>query len=893
MAKTFKEFQYLTEPTNDILLVGYNRLTEDEVQINYNDLLHIDSSGILHYDKIYTNELSANNILSNNGIFNTLSANEIYTDYLSSYIIDVTNINVNGSLIIGNTLLSSTNAISVGEGNEIHAPYIITVGRFNKLKASYAFASGVNNNVLSEYSHIEGSNNIAASEYQHVQGQYNEGDYSNKYADIIGNGYTFPISITYSDLLEYVNSDEGKAAGCLISNQKTYSTRIQMECSNTLGISPQYILFYGNQQTLDYIESKQVALSAFEGKNFNRRVNIQTTDWEGNLTCNNIISNKGSINTLFDLAFTPRKQLNVNWIKGQLVNTYGAIIGSENPDSDTGLAVIDLSGYEYKTIRILNSIFPDYTKMWWSNDGVKGEHEFTGYTEIFPRDCDEYLSLKEFVYDGYYRYLMINNNFGNQNYPYVTDPDIYVANKSGALLDKKITIFGDSISTESWNYGCLHWFDYLTSCGATIINNFANPGDTLSLIKIVDGAASGSVLDKFETYKSQLGNTDIIIFYAGINDYALCNTGDYNLGTIFDTPSENLEDAQNITQLKTFCENFKFLCNDINISCPGKEIIFVLPVGAANVINNPKFSFEDLNKTITIIAHSYGFKVINPTDMYGFNPFISAIRQKMFDRYVWKDNTFSIVNDGTHLGYYGHKFLGDACVYAISNGVYSDNITPTVGRYYIQKINGVLDYTQKGEIFNDYNNNIASGNYSHAEGYNTRATSNYTHSEGGNTQATGEYGHAEGSGTIASAAGSHAQNYNTKASGNYSHAEGYGCQAQGESSHAQGRSSVASAEGAFAAGRDAYAQSRYQTVLGTYNIPDNTDTYGLIIGNGTSNSNKSNALSLKWDGTLEIAKAIQLPIQGSEGEFGYLVLTKNDSGNLNLSALSEEEFSNL
>ena len=48
------------------------------------------------------------------------------------------------------------------------------------------------------------------------------------------------------------------------------------------------------------------------------------------------------------------------------------------------------------------------------------------------------------------------------------------------------------------------------------------------------------------------------------------------------------------------------------------------------------------------------------------------------------------------------------------------------------------------EIFNDFEHNIASGDYSHAEGRNTSATGDYSHAEGRNTSATGDYSQASG-----------------------------------------------------------------------------------------------------------------------------------------------------
>lgn len=107
-----------------------------------------------------------------------------------------------------------------------------------------------------------------------------------------------------------------------------------------------------------------------------------------------------------------------------------------------------------------------------------------------------------------------------------------------------------------------------------------------------------------------------------------------------------------------------------------------------------------------------------------------------------------------------------------------------------------------GEIFNDYENNKATGRYSHAEGFKTKATANDSHTEGNQTQATGDFSHAEGLLAIAEGEASHAEGINTLAKGKYTHAEGNGCQAIGDMSKAQGCNSVAYGTSSFASGTD-------------------------------------------------------------------------------------------
>lgn len=111
---------------------------------------------------------------------------------------------------------------------------------------------------------------------------------------------------------------------------------------------------------------------------------------------------------------------------------------------------------------------------------------------------------------------------------------------------------------------------------------------------------------------------------------------------------------------------------------------------------------------------------------------------------------------------------------------------------------GAAGTGEGAEIFNDYENNIASSDYSHAEGK------------------------------------------NTEASGSYSHTEGYMTSARGECSHAEGGNTTAA--------------GKYQHVQGRNNIRDENNTYLHIVGNGgftdgqTSVVYYSNAHTLDWNG---------------------------------------------
>jgi len=152
----------------------------------------------------------------------------------------------------------------------------------------------------------------------------------------------------------------------------------------------------------------------------------------------------------------------------------------------------------------------------------------------------------------------------------------------------------------------------------------------------------------------------------------------------------------------------------------------------------------------------------------------------------------------------------------------------------------------------------AFGDYSHAEGESTIASDKYTHAEGMTTIASQDGAHAEGMNTIASGYASHAEGEDNTASGASAHAEGYGTTASADNAHAEGFNTIASSAYAHAEGNYTIAQRQSQHVFGEYNIPDNNGTqytkgnYIEIVGNGTSSS-RSNARTLDWSGNETLA----------------------------------------
>jgi len=151
---------------------------------------------------------------------------------------------------------------------------------------------------------------------------------------------------------------------------------------------------------------------------------------------------------------------------------------------------------------------------------------------------------------------------------------------------------------------------------------------------------------------------------------------------------------------------------------------------------------------------------------------------------------------------------------------------------------------------------IALGANSQASGLTTKAFGNYSHAEGYHTEATGSSAHAEGRGSVAVEQGSHAEGGYTFANGLWSHAEGYGSKANGGRSHASGLYTKADGDD--------------QTVVGRYN---NNDANNLFeVGNGTSDTARSNAFAVNENGIADLYKITECSIStgASINAHGYI-----------------------
>ena len=225
----------------------------------------------------------------------------------------------------------------------------------------------------------------------------------------------------------------------------------------------------------------------------------------------------------------------------------------------------------------------------------------------------------------------------------------------------------------------------------------------------------------------------------------------------------------------------------------------------------------------------------------------------------------------------------------------------------IKEDNTTVEAPIGAEIFNDFEHNIASGDYSHAEGRNTIASGSYSHAEGlrdinktakaegmgshteGNNTATtvdGRFSHAEGGSTIAQGAFSHAEGFQTETGGEHGandkslegvFTKGSGSHAEGGSTIAEGVFSHAEGELTFAKGTGSHAEGYKTTALGLCSHAEGNNTtaegfYSHAEGNNTTakgysshaegNNSKANGHYSHVTGSYNICEGKNSSLQG-------------------------------
>ncbi|MEL6823912.1 MAG: hypothetical protein AAFP70_19325, partial [Calditrichota bacterium] len=193
-----------------------------------------------------------------------------------------------------------------------------------------------------------------------------------------------------------------------------------------------------------------------------------------------------------------------------------------------------------------------------------------------------------------------------------------------------------------------------------------------------------------------------------------------------------------------------------------------------------------------------------------------------------------------------------------------------------------------------YWNSDSIGVYSFASGWNTRATGGGATAMGRDTEASGDYAFAAGYFTNARDLYSTAMGHNTNALGLGSTAIGYTTATQRNYSTALGFFSEAQALASTAIGNEVRAQSFSSIAVGRYNVgggnPDvwvETDPL-FEIGNGTNNSARSNALTVRKNGNVGIGTTLPGELLQVVGRIRFAGLeTLEDGGSNEIAARAD------
>jgi hypothetical protein len=157
---------------------------------------------------------------------------------------------------------------------------------------------------------------------------------------------------------------------------------------------------------------------------------------------------------------------------------------------------------------------------------------------------------------------------------------------------------------------------------------------------------------------------------------------------------------------------------------------------------------------------------------------------------------------------------------------------------------------------------------SFAHGYNNNSTGLVSSVFGMNNIADGQASFVTGGGNkgghmalvggrynVANGDASFAVGYKNTAFGTFSKATGSNTSAFGPYSSSEGYGTIAYGAGACAEGRGTIALDDFQHVQGRWNKKSTSGAW--VVGNGTSDENRSNAAQLDWDGNLRLAGDVQ------------------------------------
>lgn len=218
-----------------------------------------------------------------------------------------------------------------------------------------------------------------------------------------------------------------------------------------------------------------------------------------------------------------------------------------------------------------------------------------------------------------------------------------------------------------------------------------------------------------------------------------------SINTILGKLTKNTEELINInlTEVKATADNTKSAVDSINLK--KLETANEGAIASYQLMINDSIIGETIDIPKDLVISSGEIKTVDTADtpVTGYvigDKYIDLVIANSDDEHIYilvSDLVYNLpIASNTTLG--GVKIDNDSIT------IDGDGVISGIGQQYYDSA------TAKGEIFNDYTNNVASGEYSHAEGYKTNAQGDYSHAEGIGTIAYGNNQHVQGKYNITS-----------------------------------------------------------------------------------------------------------------------------------------------
>ena len=385
----------------------------------------------------------------------------------------------------------------------------------------------------------------------------------------------------------------------------------------------------------------------------------------------------------------------------------------------------------------------------------------------------------------------------------------------------------------------------------------------LNWLQTIDDFKVQSTIDKkIATYKTNVDKT-----YETFTNSINAKIGEQNqrISTFIDVDSKEI--LKNLIQDNYFSLSSNGVLSafyDTSISTANNLKSF--SIGSSNSFNN--------NATNQIGRDCITFGTKNNT--FGFNNYSFGYNNNISGAYVLthgSQNTVTTNEKNKLTVCFGHKnqiFNNNSVVIGTEN-------SSSGGEYSICL--GKSSSTGGDHSIAIGNNNKATDDLSIAIGHGNTASGPVSIAVGGVNQSSQTYSIAIGASNIVTGPCSVAMGDSNKASDFSSVAMGYKNSTSGQCSIAMGRDNAASGEHSVSIGTGLIAVGDYQTALGKFNIDETElDIRNLfVLGNGTDATNRSNAMTVDWNGNLGLSGGITNlnsgnNLSGENGSHGLIAM---------------------